>query len=132
MKKNGYTVITFDSRYSLGKGNNDVQKASLSTFEEDLKTVLNLAKHENFYRDLFALVGHPLGGASILEYVQNHLNEVDTLVLITPIVGGDLWEKTCLSKLSEFCRRWKENGTYEYTDPQNYKKGIVPSLLAEE
>lgn len=123
---NGYTVVTFDSRYSLGKGNNDVQKVSLSTFEEDLKTVLDWVKNENFYHEPFTLVGHSLGGASVLEYAQNHPDEVDALVLITPIISGDLWEKTCLSKLSEFCRTWKENGTYEYTDPQNHKKGIVP------
>lgn len=123
---NGYVVITFDSRYSLGKGNNDVQKVSLSTFEEDLKTVLEWTKKENFYHEPFALVGHSLGGASVLKYSQNYPDEVDTLVLIAPIIGGDLWEKTCFSKLSGFCQTWKKNGTYEYTDPKSRKKAIVP------
>ena len=41
---NHYVVVSFDSRYSLGEGNNDVTRVRLTTFEEDLATVASWAK----------------------------------------------------------------------------------------
>lgn len=121
-----YVVITFDSRYSLGKSGNDVQKVLLSTFTEDLETVIDWAKKQPFYSEPFALSGHSLGGASVLQYSASHPEKVNILVPIAPVISGDLWEKSCMKNLSEFCRLWKQNGFYEYTDTKINKTAVIP------
>lgn len=124
--KHNFVVITFDSRHSLGQGDNNVEKVRLSTFEQDLKTVVNWAKQQSFYSEPFALSGHSLGGASVIEYGAKHPQQVNILVSITPVISGNLWEKNCMQNLIPFCKEWKQNGSYEYTDPQNHKKAIIP------
>ncbi len=123
---NHYVVITFDSRYSLGKGNNDVEKVQLKTFLEDLETVADWAKNQPFYSEPFALVGHSLGGASIIEFGAKYSSQVNILIPITPVISGKSWEKSCMENMSEFCRFWKHNGTYKYTDEQNHKTAVIP------
>ena len=113
----GYVVITFDSRYSLGKSGGGVLRARLSTFEEDLRTVVNWAKGQSFYHEPFALAGHSLGGASVLVYAAGHPEQAGILIPITPVVSGQRWEDFCLSRLS-FCRDWKKDGFYTYEDEQ--------------
>lgn len=123
---NHYVVISFDSRYSLGKGNNDVEKVKLSTFIEDLKTVANWAKKQPFYNEPFALAGHSLGGASVIEFSAQYPEQIDILIPITPVISGQLWEKSCMANLADFCRQWKHNGSYSYTDEDNHKTAIIP------
>lgn len=123
---NHYVVITFDSRYSLGKGDNDVEKVRLKTFVEDLETVANWAKKQSFYSEPFALSGHSLGGASVIEFGAKYPEQVNILIPITPVISGKLWEKSCMENLTAFCRQWKQNGTYKYTDAQNHKTAIIP------
>jgi pimeloyl-ACP methyl ester carboxylesterase len=123
---NGYTVILFDSRHSLGEGDNDVEKVSLATFEEDLETVTAWAKTQPFYSEPFALSGHSLGGASVLKYAAEYPDRVNVLIPISPVLSGQLWEKTCLENLSPFCEEWQKNGSYEYIDPKNHKKAVIP------
>ena len=45
---NGYTVVTFDARYSLGESYGNVSNVSLSTFLEDLETVVPGQKNKIF------------------------------------------------------------------------------------
>ncbi len=123
---NHYVVVTFDSRYSLGKGNNDVEKVELKTFTQDLETVADWVKKQPFYTEPFALVGHSLGGASVIEFSAKYPEQVSILVPITPVVSGKLWEKSCMENMPDFCRRWQHNGVYEYTDKQNNKTAIIP------
>ena len=125
---NGYTVITFDSRHSLGKSGNDVKKARLATFADDLETVINWAKEQSFYHEPFALSGHSLGGASVLEYSAKYPQRVAKLVPIAPVVSGDNWEKACFENMSDFCQNWQQNGIYEYTDE---KTGITAQIAYE-
>jgi len=127
-----YVVVTFDSRYSLGDGNNDVEKVRLQTFEEDLQTVINWVKQQPYYHEPFALAGHSLGGASVLIFSAQYADAVETLIPITPVISGNLWEKSCMQNLGQFCRRWKQNGTYEYTDPQNHKTAIIPYIVVTD
>ena len=113
----GYVVVMFDSRYSMGKSGRGVINARLSTFEDDLQTVIAWAKKQNFYHEPFALAGHSLGGASVLAYAAAYPAQVAYLVPITPVISGQRWEDFCLSNLS-FCRDWKKNGFYVYDGEQ--------------
>lgn len=123
---NNYTVVTFDSRYSTGESGNDVEKARLSTFEEDITTVIDWAKTQPFYSEPFALSGHSLGGASVLQYSTEHPEQINLLIPVAPVISGQLWETSCMRNLTDFCRQWKQNGTYEYTDKQNGRTVQIP------
>lgn len=123
---NGYTVITFDARYSLGNSGNEVKFVTLSTFKQDLETVIDWAKDKPFYSKPFALSGHSLGGASVIAYSAEHPSKVNMLIPITPVISGTLWENSCMKNLPDFCPTWKKNGSYEYTDTKNHKTAVIP------
>ena len=123
---NGYTVILFDSRYSLGKSGQDVAKVRLSTFAEDLQTVINWAKMQKFYAEPLALAGHSLGGASVLQYAAAHPEQVGILVPITPVVSGQKWENSCMANMTDFCTDWKNNRFY------NYETVVIPYQVVED
>lgn len=128
---NGYTVVVFDSRHSLGESSNDVENVRLSTMTEDLKTVILWAKTQPFYAEPFGLAGHSLGGASVLEYAAEYPQNVNILVPVTPVLDGNLWEKSCMDNMSEFCHSWKNRGFYRYTDPDNKKTASIPFAVVE-
>lgn len=123
---NNYVVVTFDSRYSLGNSGNDVAKVRFSTFEEDLQTITDWAKTQSFYSEPFALVGHSLGGAAVLQYGAENPQKVNILVPIAPVVSGRLWEESCMENMPEFCQGWQQHGSYQYTDPKSRKTAIIP------
>lgn len=129
---NHYVVVSFDSRYSLGEGNNDVTRVRLTTFEEDLATVASWAKTQPFYHEPFALAGHSLGGASVLQFGAEYPAQVSVLVPITPVVSGKKWEVTCMKNMTDFCKNWKQNGSYDYTDPLNSKTAHIPYAVVTD
>lgn len=129
---NHYVVVTFDSRYSLGQGDNDVEKVRLKTFYEDLQTVTDWAKTQDFYQEPFAVVGHSLGGASALLFGAEYPEKIDVLMPIAPVISGDLWEKSCMNNMADFCRKWKQKGVYEYTDPNNHKTAFIPYAVIDD
>ena len=129
---NGYTVITFDARYSLGNSGNEVKFVTLNTLRADLETVIDWAKDQPFYSEPFALSGHSLGGASILAYSAAFPDKVSKLIPIAPVISGNLWERDCMKNLPDFCPTWKKNGVYEYTDPKNHKTAVIPYTVLTE
>lgn len=121
-----YVVVTFDSRYSLGNSGNDVLKARITTFEEDLTAVIDWAKTQPFYSEPFALSGHSMGGYSTLKYSAINNDKINILVPITPLVSGSLWEKSCMHNMTAFCLNWKETGFYKYSDSKTNKTATIP------
>ena len=103
---NGYTVVTFDARYSLGKSYGNVSNVSLSTFLDDLETVVSWAKKQDFYHEPYAIAGHSLGGATAILYSHNNDN-VNFLIPIAPVTGGQQWENSCMKNMPDFCKQWK-------------------------
>ena len=110
----GYTVVLFDSRFSIGKSFGGVENARLKTFDEDLNTVIGWAETQEFYHQPFALAGHSLGAAAVLVYTYEHPEKVSLTIPVTPVVSGQNWEDTCMQNMPDFCRNWKQNGYYEY------------------
>lgn len=122
----GYVVITFDSRYSLGKSSGEVINVRLSTFENDLQTVLNWVRKQEFYHEPFSLAGHSLGGASVIRYAADNSSLIDSVIAITPVVSGKKWEESCMANMPDFCKKWKEKGIYDY------QAEIIPYAVVED
>ena len=129
---NHYTVITFDTRYALGLSGNNVKFARLSTYEEDLETIISWAKTQPFYHEPFALSGHSLGGAAVFQYSARNPDIVDILVPVTPVISGDLWEASCMKNMTDFCKTWQQKGFFEYTDSKNHKTAVIPYQIVSD
>ena len=129
---NGYVVVTFDSRYSVGNSGNGVPFVRLSTYVEDLETVTAWAKTQPFYSEPFALAGHSLGGATVLQYGALHPEKVNVLVPIAPVISGKSWEQSCMANLGDFCKQWKQKGAFSYTEPTNNKTVSIPYAVVTD
>ena len=123
---NHYVVITFDSRHSMGQSGNDVQNARLTTFTQDLQTVINWAEKQSFYTEPFALAGHSLGGASVINFAAEHPEKINILIPMAPVTSGRAWQKSCLKNMTDFCHQWQKNGIYQYTDPRTHQTVVIP------
>ncbi len=129
---NGYVVVTFDSRHSLGKSSRDVENTRISTFAEDLNNVTAWAAKQNFYSEPFAVAGHSLGGASVWTYAVQNPQKVNILIGIAPVISGDLWELSCFKNMPEFCRKWKSDGAYTYQTPDGKDKALISYQTLED
>ena len=107
---NGYTVVTFDSRYSFGESDGDLIYSTLTAAVEDLETVIDWAKSQDFYAEPFALCGHSLGGGSALYYAERHPERVDMLVPLGAMVGGKYYLRSYILNNREFFEKWRETG----------------------
>lgn len=91
----GYNVVSFDCRNSRGKSFNNHQCATLTDFCDDLETVILWAQKQDFYTTPFLLVGHSLGGATVLHFALSHPDLVSALILISSVFSGkDLLKNT--------------------------------------
>lgn len=129
---NGYVVVTFDSRHSLGKSSRNVENTRISTFSKDLNNVTAWAAKQDFYSEPFALAGHSLGGASVWSYAMQNPQKVNILIGIAPVVSGDLWEASCFKNMSEFCQKWKSDGIYAYQTPDGKDKVLISYQTLED
>ena len=75
----------------IGVNSGSLEKARLSTYFEDLNTVIDWAQKQDFFVEPFGLAGHSLGGAAVLKYAEHHSQRVNHLVLIAPVLSGKVW-----------------------------------------
>ncbi len=126
----GYVVVAFDSRHSLGKSGQDVGNARLTTFEQDLEDVVSWAQTQDFYAEPFAVSGHSLGGASVLQYAANHPEKTAIVVAVAPVISGQAWENACMVNMTDFCKNWQKNGNYAYQ--YNGKEYLISYQTVED
>ncbi len=116
---NGFVVVSFDSRHSFGASDGRLELATLTSFIEDLHTVVNWAKKESFYHEPFALSGHSLGGGSVLKYAADYPQQVNLLVPVSAMVGGKYFIRSRLLNENEIYQQWKKNGKI-YRENKNH------------
>ncbi len=116
---NGFVVVSFDSRHSFGASDGSLEFATLTSFIEDLQTVVEWAKNENFYNEPFALSGHSLGGGSILRYAENNPEKVSLLVPVSAMVGGKYFIRSRLLNENAAYQQWKRDGKI-YRENKNH------------
>lgn len=128
--ENGFTVVAFDNRNALGESDGKLEDASISTYIEDLNTVIDWSRKQDFYSEPFSLLGVSMGGASVIEFSRLHPAEVCELVLISPVVGGKYWEKAALAYTPEDYENWRSKGWYLFSNGKEISR--VPYALVED
>lgn len=97
------------------KSDGNIINARISTYIEDLNTVITWSREQNFYTEPFSLLGNSMGGASVIDYARHHQEKVCRLFLISPVIGGKYWEEASLKYDPEEYAVWKSRGWYLYS-----------------
>lgn len=129
LKKKGYTVISFDTTNTFGESEGDYSDATVTNYYEDLEDVIHWAKCNFRYKDQFVLVGHSVGGLSIVLFAEKNPGEVKALALLSAVVSGKLWRQ---AQNSDMLRAWKRDGVWVREATAFSKKKVLKWAFAED
>lgn len=115
----GFVVVSFDSRFSFGESDGVLEGASLTSFIDDLHTVVDWAKTQEFYVEPFALSGHSLGGGSVLKYAEDYPQKVSLLMPVAAMVGGKYFIRSRMLNDAKNYLYWKQAGKI-YRENKNH------------
>lgn len=107
----GVTVINFDSRHAFGESDGDLRFATLSSYIDDLETVVDRFSDQSSNRKII-LAGHSLGGASILSFATRFPGRVLGIAPLSTLIGGFYYEEQ--KKKSDLAgyEKWRDEGAY--------------------
>ncbi len=109
-KEKGFTVVRFDTTNTFGESDGNYEDATVTNYYEDLEDVIAWGKKQSWYREPFYLVGHSLGGISVMLYAQKKPSEVKGLAPIATVVSGTLSLET---HEKEYYAQWEKTGWVE-------------------
>lgn len=102
-----YTTIRFDATNAIGESDGNPEKATVSSYYEDLEDVIRWARGEKWYEEPFCLVGSSLGGMCTALYAERHPKEIKALALLAPVISGKFHIATYSA---ERVKEWQEKG----------------------
>jgi pimeloyl-ACP methyl ester carboxylesterase len=114
-KEEGYTTIRFDTTNTFGESDGKYEDATITSYYEDLEDVIAWSKTQEWYMEPFCLVGHSLGGISIILYAEKHPEEVKGLAPISTVLSGKL--SVDVYGL-EVIKQWQDTGWNEEKSPR--------------
>jgi len=109
--ENGYIIVRFDTTNTIGESDGKMEDATLTNYYEDLEDVINWAKGESWYREPFVLVGHSLGGISIILYALKFTEKIKAIAPISTVVSGEFSLK---AHGEDFYKDWEDKGIREW------------------
>lgn len=124
-KNKAFTVVRFDTTNTYGESDGKYEDATTTNYYEDLEDVIAWAKTQDWYQEPFWLVGHSLGGISIILYAEKHPGEVKGLAPISTVVSGKL---SAEARGPEKMKQWQEKGFEEEkkrVDSGTYQKNSL-------
>lgn len=106
LEKKGYRTISIDFRYGFGKSSRGMEKASLTSYIEDVKTVA--AWLESTGQTMpFTIAGHSMGAMAAIWYAENYPYKVNRLIAISPPIK---WRQALTLYQPEILENWEKNG----------------------
>ena len=87
-REKDFTVVIFDVTNGVGESDGDYSQASFTGYYNDLSDVIDWSRSQNWYQELFCLVGHSMGGGCVLWYGANHPEKLSGLAPISTVIGG--------------------------------------------
>jgi pimeloyl-ACP methyl ester carboxylesterase len=125
-KKEGFSVIRFDTTNTLGESDGKYEHARTTDYYEDLEDVIEWSKSQEWYEEPFWLCGHSLGGLSTALFAEKHPSLVKALAPISTVVSGKLcMEKPKYGETDEI-KNWRETG-WEIKESSS-KPGVIKRL----
>ena len=125
-KKNGYTVVRFDTTNTIGKSEGNFEDATVTNYYEDLEDVIKWSESQIWHQEPFVLVGHSLGGISTALFAENYPEKVKALAPISTVVSGALSAEAHKRFSPEEFKIGEETGWLEAESRS--KPGIVKRL----
>ena len=119
-KNKNFTVVRFDTTNTFGESEGNYENATLTNYFEDLKDIIQWGKTQPWYKEPFYLVGHSLGGISIILYAEMFPGELKGLAPISTVVSGKL---SIEAQGKENIDKWKKTGWREE------KSESIPGLV---
>lgn len=116
----GFTVVTFDSRDTIGESEGAMEEACISSYLSDLEDVIEWAAKQVWYRESFILVGHSAGSMCGILLAQKHPERVRALVPTSVVVSGSAYIKTIPSEILD---QWRKTGWRERESTS--KPGVI-------
>lgn len=107
----GFTVVRFDTTNTIGESDGKYEDATVTNYYEDLADVIAWAKKQDWYQEPFYLVGHSLGGISVILYAEKYPEKVKGLAPIATVVSGKLSMQTDKYRLT--AEEWIRTGWRE-------------------
>jgi pimeloyl-ACP methyl ester carboxylesterase len=115
------TTVRFDCRNTYGKSDGSLEKATVTNHLEDLQTVIDWCKKQEWFIQPYLLFAHSLGGLSILEYAKDNQAELFGIAPLSSVLAGELsWQTKKYSP--EVLKSWKELGYREWEGNYSHKK----------
>lgn len=119
----GYTAVLFDTTNTFGESDGRFEDATITNYYEDLEDVISWAAKQPWYREPFCLVGHSLGGISVLLFAEKYPTKVKAVAPISTVVSGKL---SLESPASKEWPKWKQAGIriYRGSMPPHHEKRL--------
>jgi pimeloyl-ACP methyl ester carboxylesterase len=122
----GYTVVTFDTRNTIGESEGKMEDATISNYVADLEDVIQWASTQKWYQEPFVLAGHSAGSFSVLLYAEKYPEKVKALAPTSTVVNG----KTSVDAFpGDLLSKWKETGLWEKESTS--KPGVMKRIKYE-
>jgi len=123
-KDRNFSVVRFDTTNTFGESDGKYENATVTNYYEDLEDLIKWAKLQSWYQEPFFLVGHSLGGLSVILYAQKHPSEIKGLAPISTVISGKLSLET--PEYINTWKNWKESGWKE--ELSESKPGLIKKL----
>lgn len=105
--KHNFVVIRWDATNSMGESDGEMEDATLTNYYSDLKSILNWAKQQKWYKEPFTLAGHSLGSACCIMFAGEYPRKIKALAPISVFLSG----KAYLDGLGvKEVNQWKKKG----------------------
>lgn len=86
----GYSTVIFDTTNSNGESDGQYELATMENYYDDLEDVIAWSKKESWYKEPFFLVGHSIGGYSVIRFAEENPALVKGVIALAPVVSGKL------------------------------------------
>jgi pimeloyl-ACP methyl ester carboxylesterase len=84
----GYRVVLWDATNSRGRSEGNPKDVLLSSYLNDCEDVIAWARQKVWFHTPYLLGGHSMGGATAGIIASRHSDEVERLLLLSPLVSG--------------------------------------------
>ncbi|MGD9129231.1 MAG: alpha/beta fold hydrolase [Candidatus Woesebacteria bacterium] len=109
--KAGYVTVRFDARNTIGDSQGQMLEATLTSYFEDLQTVIAWSSKQPWYQEPFVLAGHSLGATCTVLYAKKHQKKVKAIAPLSVFISGKEFEKAM--DATEFAN-WRQTGIKEW------------------